>query len=201
MSTVPGHARLTCRMLGNTELDRVLSLKFPVEQLDRYLGSLEDIVAAVRRGAAHRLIGIEDDGALVGFYAIHPDKRDFSRWWLGWFGIDQSHQGGGRGARVMRDVVARLKRIPSCREIRLLVAPENAGALRLYQRAGFLLHGLSHETAELIMRLVLPGTRPSGQVPARFWANAILLAVIDARSCRMGLPVAAKLHGEVAHPP
>lgn len=201
MLSVPGHARLTCRRLGNAELDRVLTLDFPTDQLDRYLGSLHDIVAAVRHGPAHHLVGIEEDGALVGFYAVHPDPRDTSRWWLGWFGIDRPHQGGGRGRRVMADVLDRLKRIPFCREIRLLVSPENAGALRLYRRAGFLLHELAHDSCELVMRLVLPVVRPSAQVPARFWANAILLAVVDARSCRMGLPVAAKLHGEVAHPP
>lgn len=201
MFSVPGHARMTCRMLGDAEFDRVLALDFPTDQLDRYLGSLRDIVAAVRNGAAHHLVGIEEDGALVGFYAIHPDRRDTSRWWLGWFGIDRPHQGGGRGGRVIADVLARLKQIPFCREIRLLVSPDNAGALRLYRRAGFLVHAMAHETSELVMRLVLAVTRPSGQVPARFWANAILLAVVDARSCRMGLPVAAKLHGEVAHPP
>ncbi len=201
MSTVPGHARLACRVLGDAELDRVTTLAFPSEQLDRYLGSLDDIVAAVRDGPAHHLIGIEEDDALIGFYAVHPDRRDPSRWWLGWFGIDRPHQGGGRGGRVIADVLARLRRIPFCREIRLLVSPDNTGALHLYRRAGFVVHALAHETAELVMRLVLPVTRPTGQVPARFWANAILLAVIDARSCRMGLPVAAKLHGEVAHPP
>lgn len=201
MLSVPGDARLTYRRLGDAELDRVLMLNFAHEQLERYLGSLHDIVATVRRGPAHHLVGIEEDGALVGFYAVHPDCRDSSRWWLGWFGIDRPHQGGGRGGRVIANVVNRLKRIPFCREIRLLVSPENAGALRLYRRAGFLLSGLARETGELVMRLTLPLTRPSGQVPARFWANAILLAVVDARTCRMGLPVAAKLHGEVAHPP
>lgn len=201
MLSVPGHARLTCRTLGDAELDDVLTLDFPTEQLDRYLGSLHEIVAIVRKGPAHHLVGIEEDGSLVGFYAIHPDRRDASRWWLGWLGIDRPHQGGGRGGRIIADVLERLRQIPFCREIRLLVSPDNAGALRLYRRAGFLLHGLAHDTNELIMRLVMPIVRPSGQVPARFWANAILLAVVDARSCRMGLPVAAKLHGEVAHPP
>ena len=201
MLPAPGVARLTYRQLGRAELDRVCSLDFPADQLDRYLGSLDDIVETVRRGLAHHLVGIEEGGDLVGFYAVHPDRRDGSRWWLGWFGIDRWHQGGGRGSRVIAAIMSRFRQIPSCREIRLLVAPDNAGALRLYRRAGFLLHGLARDTGELIMRRVLPLGRPSGEVPARFWANAILLTVVDARSCRMGLPVAAKLHGEVAHPP
>ncbi len=89
----------------------------------------------------------------------------------------------------------------SSREVRLLVAPENEGALRLYRRAGFVLHGLARRTGELVMRCKLVPRPPSGTVPARFWANAILLEVIDARFCRMGIPVAAQLHGEVAFPP
>lgn len=201
MLPASGHARLTYRQFGGPELDRIRTLDFPSDQIDRYLGSLDDIVDTVRRGPAHHLIGVEEGGELIGFYAVHPDRRDTSRWWLGWFGIDRAHQGGGRGRSVIAAIMTRLKHNPVCREIRLLVAPDNAGALRLYRRAGFLLQGLARETGELIMRCALPLGRPSGEVPARFWANAILLAVIDARSCRMGLPVAAKLHGEVALPP
>lgn len=201
MLSAPDDVRLTYRQLGGSELDRVRLLEFPADQIDRYLGSLDEIVETVRRGPAHHLVGVEEAGDLVGFYAIHPDRRDTSRWWLGWFGIDRWHQGGGRGGRVVAAIMARLRQVSFCREVRLLVAPDNAGALRLYRRAGFTLHSLARETGEFIMRRVLPLARPSGEVPARFWANAILLAVIDARSCRMGLPVAAKLHGEVAHPP
>ena len=201
MLTVRGYAPLSYRQLGKSELDRVLTLDFPSDQVDRFLGSLHDIIATVRRGTAHHLVGIEESDAMVGFYAVHPDRRDTSRWWLGWFGIDRPHQGGGRGGRVMGAIVARLRLIPGCREIRLLVAPDNFGARRLYQRAGFMLAGIARDTGELILQLALPMTRPSGEVPARFWAHAILLAVVDARSCRMGLPVSAKLHGEVAHPP
>ncbi|MDT7951309.1 MAG: GNAT family N-acetyltransferase [Acetobacteraceae bacterium] len=201
MSSAPGHARLTYRQLGSSELQRVLALEFPAEQIDRFLGSLHDIVETVRRGPAHHLVGIEETGALIGFYAIHPDRRDGSRWWLGWFGIDRAHQGGGRGSHVIAAILRHVRRIPSCREIRLLVAPDNASALRLYRRAGFALRGFARATGELVMGRALPLARPSGEVPARFWANAILMAVVAARDCRMGLPVAAKLHGEVAHPP
>jgi hypothetical protein len=51
------------------------------------------------------------------------------------------------------------------------------------------------------MRCLLVAGLPSGEVPARFWANAILMQVIADRVCRLGVPVAAQLHGEVAHPP
>ena len=197
----PGHCPLDVSPLGRAELDRVCLLEFPSDQIDRYLGSLDDIVETVRRGPAHHLVGIEESGDLVGLLCRPSDRRDNSRWWLGWFGIDRWHQGGGRGRRVIEAIMTRFRQIPSCREI------PPAGGARQCRRAAALSprrfraawsrprHGRTHHAPG-------PATRPSsGEVPARFWANAILLTVVDARSCRMGLPVAAKLHGEVAHPP
>jgi diamine N-acetyltransferase len=196
-----GHAPLTYRRLAKREFDQVLGLEFQAEQVERFLGPLAEIVEAVRQGPAHHLVGLEETGDLVGFFAIHPDPRDGACWWLGWFGIDRRHQGGGRGGRALAAILGRLRQLPACREVRLLVARENQAALRLYRRAGFVLHGIWRGTGELIMRCILPPSRPSGEVPARFWANAILLEVVDARKCRMGVPVAAQLHGEVAFPP
>ncbi len=201
MSSARGLAPLSFRRLARSELDCVHSLEFTPTQVERFLGPLDEIVAAVRHGPAHQMVGIEEGPDLIGFFAIHPDRRDGTRWWLGWFGIDSRRQGGGRGAQAVAAIMDRLRQLGVCREIRLLVAPENQAALRLYRRAGFVLHGLSRRTGEFVMRCVLPLRRPSGQVPARFWANAILMHVVEARTCRMGLPVAAKLHGEVAFPP
>jgi diamine N-acetyltransferase len=196
-----GVAPLTYRRLARSEFDKVLQLDFPAEQVEHFLGPLPEIVETVRSGPAHQLVGIEENGDLVGFFAIHPDRRDGACWWLGWFGIDRRRQGGGRGARAVSAILARLRQLAACRQVRLLVAPDNQAALRLYRRAGFVLDGVWRRTGELIMRRALPPSRPSGEVPARFWANAILLAVVDARTCRMGVPVAAQLHGEVAFPP
>ena len=182
-------------------MDAIARLEFEREQMERFLGPLPEILDAVRRGAAHQLIGIEAAGALVGFYVIHPDPRDRTCWWLGWFAIDRNRQGSGFGMAAMRAIMRAVPADPGCRRVRLLVAPENAPALRLYGRAGFLVEGIAAATAELIMQCVLAAGRPSSAVPARFWANAILMQVIAARICRMGVPVAAQLHGEVAHPP
>lgn len=201
MSSFGGATPHPLRRLGRAEFDRIFTLEFATGQVEQFLGSLGEIVAAVRRGPAHQMLGIEQDGALIGFAALHPDPRDAATWWLGWLAIDRRFQGGGRGGRTLAAVLDALRRVPGCREVRLFVCPQNAAALRLYRRAGFALHGFFRRTGELIMRCMLPPTRPSGAVPARFWANAILLQVIDARSCRLGVPVAAQLHGEVAHPP
>lgn len=201
MSPAGGLTPLNFRQLATSELHIVHRLEFTPDQVERFLGPLPEIVDAVRRGPAHQLVGIEEEGDLVGFFAIHPDRRDVARWWLGWFGIDRHHQGGGRGGQAMSAILARVRRIAACRELRLLVAPDNAAALRLYRRAGFVAAGLWARTGELVLRLVLDPRRPSGEVQARSWANAILTQVVEARTCRMGIPVAAQLHGEVAFPP
>lgn len=201
MSSERGLAPLTYCRLGRSELEAVGQLEFEAGQMERFLGPLPDIVDAVRRGPAHHMIGVLAGGALVGFYVVHPDARDRSCWWLAWFAIDRRHQGGGLGRAVMRAIILRLGSIPGCREIRLLVAPDNAAALRLYGRAGFQMHGVFAQTGERIMRCLLAAGLPSAEVPARFWAQAILMQVIAARACRLGVPVAAQLHGEVAHPP
>ena len=113
-------------------MDAIVRLEFEREQMERFLGPLPEILAAVRNGPAHHLIGIESAGELVGFYVIHPDARDRTCWWLGWFAIDRSRQGSGFGMAAMGAIMARFRQIPGCRRVRLLVAPENAPALRLY---------------------------------------------------------------------
>ncbi len=201
MSIPGGVTPLLLRRLAAGELHTVARLEFAAEQVERFLGPLHEIIETVRSGSDHQMVGIEEGGELVGFVALHPDRRDRACWWLGWFGIDRRRQGGGRGTHALAAVMTRLCRLPSCREVRLLVAPDNAAAIRLYRRAGFLARGMLRRTGELVMRRSLPPRRPSAEAPARVWANPILIEVIAARICRMGVPVAAQLHGEVAFPP
>ena len=182
-------------------MDIVGLLEFEPGQVERFLGPLPEIMAAVRRGPAHRMLVIEHDGAAAGFCVVHPDLRDGSCWWLGWFAIDRRKQGAGLGKLALAAIMGRLLQQPDCRRVRLLVAPENASALRLYRRAGFRFAAVAEATAELIMECAVAVGRPSGEPPSRFWANAILVQVIAARVCRMGVLPAAELHGEVAHPP
>ncbi len=163
MSAALGISHLTYRRLARAELTHVARLHLDPHQVERFLGPLEDIVTAVDRGPAHSMIAIEAAGELVGFYVVHPDRRDASCWWLGWFALDCRQQGHGYGHATMRAILHRLRHVDRCRRVRLLVSPDNTSARHVYERAGFHLAGTLPSTGELVLQLVMPGSTP---VPA-----------------------------------
>lgn len=148
-----GHAPLSYRRVGRTDLEQILAVHLEPGQAERFLGPLPDIVAAVRGGPYHGLWAIEADGAMVGFYVLHPDPRDASCWWLGWFALDRRAQGRGYGRAAMQAILRRIGRIPGLRRARLLVAPDNAPARHLYGRLGFRAAGALRATGELILEI------------------------------------------------
>ena len=165
MTSIGGDLRLAYSRVGSAALDSIASLDLDAVQLDRFLGPLADIAAAVRHGLAHSLVAIRAEGQMVGFYVLHPDRRDSACWWLGWLAFDRGSQGHGFGRTAMTRIMAAFRGLAGCRRVRLLVAPDNACALHLYARAGFSRVGV-HDTGELILEATLPyapgsGTRPS----------------------------------------
>jgi len=158
MSSPQGFSPLSFCRLGRAQLDVLTTLELDSSQLVQFLGPIADIQAAVRRGPAHSLFAIEVSGALVGFYVVHPDQRDQSCWWLGWFALDVRQQGRGYGGLAMQAIMDHLRRIDGCRRVRLLVACENSRARGLYDRAGFSLVGRLPRTGEFVMELALPST-------------------------------------------
>lgn len=165
MVSTEGYAPLSYSKVGRADLGSIASLDLDVVQLDRFLGPLEDIAAVVRQGPAHSLFAIQAEGRMVGFYVVHPDRRDAACWWLGWLAFDRRSQGRGFGRTTMTRIMAAFRSLAGCRRVRLLVAPDNACALRLYARVGFQQSGV-HDTGELILEAILPhlsncSTRPN----------------------------------------
>jgi RimJ/RimL family protein N-acetyltransferase len=107
------------------------------------------------------MTGVEADGTLVGFYVLHPDRRDNSCWWLGWFALDRRYQGRGYGRKAMTQIMANVRHIVGCRRVRLLVFPAKVHATRLYAQAGFHQVGV-HTSGELILEV---GSPPNGRRP------------------------------------
>ena len=168
---------LRFRRLGLAELDGLAAIELDPDQVERFLGPVADIVAAVRRGPAHSLTAVETEAGLAGFYVVHPDRRDGACWWLGWLAMDRRQQGHGYGGLTMRAILDRLRGVPHCRRVRLLVAADNTCARRLYSNAGFRLAGLWASTGELVLELVL---RPSCDL-GRLLAMMLCAVALHAR--------------------
>jgi GNAT superfamily N-acetyltransferase len=143
-----------CR-IGKNRLDLVSRMDLDPAQIDDYLGPLPDILDAVRQGTWHTLVAIQAEDRMVGFYVVHPDRRDAACWWLGWFILARSHQGKGLGRGILARIMSRLAGVPGCRRMRLIVVPGNQGAIALYARAGFRIVGTLPATGDLVMECEL----------------------------------------------
>jgi len=174
MQTSADVSLLHYRPLAKAELDTVLSLDLEPDQVERFLGPLDDIVTSARRGPAHAMVALEAAGAMVGFYVVHPAPRDGASWWLGWLAVDRRSQGMGYGVQALRHAIARLQTIPACRRVRLLVAVDNLRARRLYHREGFRPIDRVVTENELVLELALPSIVTSGQLKR---ANLVAAAV------------------------
>jgi len=200
MSSLRGFTPLIYRRIGRTDLAKVALIELDEDQVARFLDPLPVILEAVRRGPAHSLIGVEVSGNLIGFYVVHPDRRDASCWWLGWLAIGRAHQGFGHGRAIVEAVLVRLGRIPGCRRIRLLVAPANFGARRLYARSGF--HFVGEIRGELVLERDLK-TGPTREMTTP-WTLGSSFAQRDPSHLRLRActgPHAARVIGVERGPP
>lgn len=172
--------RLPCyRRLPRTELDLVAQIQLDPGRIDRYLGPIGDVIAATRNGPAHAMVAIEAGTECIGFYVVHPDRRDRSCWWLGWLAIDLRHEGHGYGAAAVAAAIAGLQRLAGCSRVRLLVAPDNGRAIGLYRRACFRAVGLFKATGELILELAFGSMVGAGDL------DGFNLAAVAARARRV----------------
>lgn len=194
---------LVFRRLDRARAEEVLRLDFGGREAADFLDPVETILRAVRGGIAQLLFSIEDAGGPAGFFVVHPDRRDPSCWWLGWFAVARRVQGRGYGRAALEHVVRRLRRLPGCRRIRLQVAEANGPARRLYAAAGFRecgMDGAGWHTLEC----EVPPHIPTAAVPARSSASYAVPA--ERRRRRMRLrpnvgPFAARSIGVVRGPP
>jgi ribosomal protein S18 acetylase RimI-like enzyme len=151
-----GEKPLSFRRVAKSELGIVNQLELDPQQVERFLGPLYAIVAAVHRGPAHAMFAVQAAGSMIGFFVVHPDPRDNSCWWLGWFAMDRRVQGRGLGRKAMAEIMRRFHCVAGCRRVRLLVAPDNGGAYHLYESAGFRPVGVLRATGELILEFIPP---------------------------------------------
>lgn len=190
------------KRLARASLDVVSSLELDPDHIERFLGPVEDIVAAVRKGPAHAMFAIGAGDHVVGFYVLHPDRRDAACWWLGWIALDRRQQGRGYGRAAVAHIMSSVRRIAGCRRVRLLVAADNAAALRLYTQAAFRPAGVS-DSGELILEAKLADLSSAGIL----LSDMIRVVVRPGHASRQGRlrlsagPYAARMIGVERGPP
>lgn len=121
--------------------DDRLTIAHVEEDFGREIGS-----PVIRHHLAHL------DGVPVGFIQDYTVKGADPEWWVdetdpGARGIDQflanaEQLGKGLGSRMVREFVARLFSDPAVTKVQVDPSPDNARAIRAYEKAGFRREGI-----------------------------------------------------------
>ncbi len=124
--------------VNEDNLLRAASLEVAEEQ-KKYLDSPVGIIA---RGYAYRnhrarVIGIEDDGELVGLALVKDLDEEPACYDLQQFMIDARYQGRGIGTEALRMILAELRRERKYDRVDLCVSKEDTSAIRVYEKVGF----------------------------------------------------------------
>ncbi|HVG33593.1 MAG TPA: GNAT family N-acetyltransferase [Pyrinomonadaceae bacterium] len=105
-------------------------------------------------GCEHHPLAIYDDGKAVGFALYVRDDEDSRVQWIKRFMIDKNHQRHGLGRAALVKLINLIRELEGCREINLMVVPENKAAQNFYQGLGFIDTEQMHE-GEMIFSLAL----------------------------------------------
>lgn len=81
------------------------------------------------------ILAAEDGGEIRGYAVAAPEEGRSTAWILAAV-VTESYRGRGIGRAVVRALLERMAEM-GFREVRLTVAPTNAGALHLYESIGF----------------------------------------------------------------
>jgi hypothetical protein len=120
--------------------------------------------------------------------------------WGGWRSI-AANRAAAYGRMAMARIMANVRHIVGCRRVRLLVAPANVHATRLYAQAGFQQVGV-HPTGELILQVVLPCFGAIEDIIALLRASSVLKRARRAGRLRLSPgPHAAPVIGVERGPP
>lgn len=94
--------------------------------------------AAILAGERHYLppLGVLTDGALVGYVALTAEP-EFGRAQVEYLGVAPGHRGRGLATDLVRSAVHTAFRDPRVGVVSLTVSATNPAALRVYQKAGF----------------------------------------------------------------
>lgn len=103
---------------------------------------LDRAVGIVARGYVYRscnakVIGIADDGQVVGVALVKDMDEEPACYDLQQFMIDQHFQNRGYGTEALRLILSQLHREGKYASVEVCVHKEDAAALRVYEKLGF----------------------------------------------------------------
>ena len=126
------------------------------EEQQKYLDRAIGILARgyVYRSCNGRVIGIAEDDRLIGLALV----RDFTDEPLGYdlqqFMIDRAHQGKGHGTEALGLILDLLRKEGRYPHVEVCVNREDAPALRVYEKAGFVDSGYVDEDLPHCVNLI-----------------------------------------------
>lgn len=134
----------------------VIALEVYAHQADFIASNLRSLAESYVNpgGCEHHPLAIYDEGKAVGFALYVCDDEDSRVQWIKRFMIDKNHQRRGLGRAAMTGLIKLIRELDGCREINLMVNPENTAAQNFYQGLGFINTEQMHE-GELIFSLPL----------------------------------------------
>lgn len=129
------------RFMAEPEVQaNLMQLPYPSEEM--WLKRLTDQANAAPGGIELHLVA-ERDGQVLGSAGLHPTGPALRRRHVAMLGISvaRSHQGQGVGYALMRGLIDYADRWAQVLRIELTVFADNARAVALYERCGFLHEG------------------------------------------------------------
>lgn len=115
--------------------------------------TVEECYAEAQQLSLWRPVAISNGNELIGFtmYGLWKNEGDDGRVWLDRFLIDEHHQGKGYANLVLPTLLKHIADEYRCKEIYLSVYANNAVAIHLYEKFGFLRNGETDINGEKVM--------------------------------------------------
>lgn len=126
---------------------------------DDQKGFLDSALGIIARGYVYRscrakVIGVESDGAMVGIALVKDLDEEPACYDLQQFMIDSRYQGRGLGTEALRMILAELERERKYDCVEVCVKRQDAAALHVYEKVGFVDTGYVDDDAPDCLNLV-----------------------------------------------
>ncbi len=162
-------ARTTVRLVRFTPADATLVSAWLADPQDAYWAAPrtrppitpQRVLAWKRPGHRQYILYDPQRGLAVGYGELNTLRHRSGDYWLGHLVVDPQQRGRGYGLALTRQLIRQAFAHHRARRVLLVVFPENAAAIRCYQRAGMrpdgyeLHHFPPYERCEHLLKMVI----------------------------------------------